>query len=198
LIKGINYLLKNMSNLFRKYEAFTLVEMLVVMGILVILMTMGIAAGQFAIQRANRVQHQNAADQIYQGLQSAYADNREFPSEADFVDFETALGTGGALEQYVDQEGFDGGSDATFYYAVDDTGQSALICVSFGGQADENGLGGYCNGNGFGSLPLSGSTKVSNKTLDDSEFNTQVISSAGGGAGAFIASDWSAADKDWE
>lgn len=195
-----------MSKLFRKlmspdtgtYPAFTLVEMLVVMGILVILMTMGIAAGRFAIQRANRVQHQNAADQLYQGLQSYYAEQREFPSEADFVDFETALGTGGALEAYVDQQAFDGGSDATYYYATDDTGQSALVCVSFGGQADENGLGGYCNGNGFGSLPTSGSTKVSNKTLDDSEFNTQVISNAGGGAGAFIATDWSAGDKDWE
>jgi type II secretory pathway pseudopilin PulG len=172
--------------------------MLVVMGILVILMTMGIAAGRFAIQRANQVQHQNAADQLYQGLQSAYADNREYPSEGDFTDFETALGTGGVLESYVDQEAFDGGSDATYYYATDDTGQSALVCVTFGGIDDENSMGGYCQGNGFGALPLSGSTKVSKKTLDDSEFNTQVRSNAGGGAGAFIASDWSAADKDWE
>jgi prepilin-type N-terminal cleavage/methylation domain-containing protein len=187
-----------MSNLFRKYEAFTLVEMLVVMGILVILMTMGIAAGRFAIQRANAVQHQNAADQLYQGLQSYYADNREFPSEAEFTDFETAVGTGGVLETYVDQDGFDGGSDATYYYAVDDTGQSTLVCVSFGGQSDENEMGGYCNGNGFGSLPLSGSTKVGGKQLDDSEFNTQVIANAGGGAGAFIATDWSSSDKDWE
>jgi len=182
----------------KEYKGFTLVEMLVVMGILVILMTMGIAAGRFAIQRANRVQHQSAADQIYQGLQAHYADFREYPSSADFGDFASALGSGGVLEGYVDQKGFDGGSDATYYYAVDDTGQSALVCVTFGGLDDENDLGGYCNGNGFGVLPTSGSTKVSSKELDDSEFNTQVISNAGGGAGAFIATDWSAGDQDWD
>ncbi len=180
------------------YPAFTLVEMLVVMGILVILMAMGIAAGRFAIQRANRVQHQNAADQIYQGLQSYYADNREFPSESDFGGFDTALASGGALETYVDQGAFDGGSDATFYYAVDETGQSVLVCVSHGGHDDENNLGGYCQGNGFSVLPLSGSVKVANKSLDDSEFNTQVISQSGGGAGAFLATDWVAGDKDWD
>ncbi|HVX92741.1 MAG TPA: type II secretion system protein [Candidatus Dojkabacteria bacterium] len=182
----------------KKYSAFTLVEMLVVMGILVILMTMGIAAGRFAIQRANQVQHQNAVDQLYQGLQSYYADNRIYPDQATFVDWKTAMGTGGALAKYMDNKSFDGGSDATYFYAVDATGQSVLVCTTYGGFNDTNKLGGYCNGNGFGSLPLSGTTKVSKKSLDDSELNSQVISNSGGGAGAFIGENWVSTSKSWQ
>ncbi|MCC7290053.1 type II secretion system protein [bacterium] len=182
----------------KTYKGFTLVEMLVVMGILIILMTMGIAAGRFAIQRANRVQHQNAADQLYQGLQAYYADNREFPDEATFGSWSAALGTGGALEEYLDSKSFDGGSDATFYYATDGNGQSVLICVTFGGLDDSQQLGGYCVGNGFGILPVNGSTKVSLKEMDDTTFNTLVISNAGGGAGSFLATDWVAAAKNWQ
>ena len=51
-----------MSN---KYKGFTLVEMLIVMGIIIILMVVGITAGRFAINRANDAAHRNAADQIY-------------------------------------------------------------------------------------------------------------------------------------
>lgn len=182
----------------KTYKGFTLVEMLVVMGILIILMAMGIAAGRFAIQRANRVQHQNASDQLYQGLQAYYADNRRFPSDVDFGSWSAALGTGGALSTYVDNKGFDGGSDATYYYGVDETGQSVLVCVSFGGFDDTSEMGGYCQGNGFGILPLTGATKVSTKELTSTQFNTQVISNAGGGAGSFLATDWNSTNNDWQ
>ncbi len=177
----------------RRYSAFTLVEMLVVMGILVILMTMGIAAGRFAIQRANKVQHQNAVDQLYQGLQSYYTDNREFPDIADFGDFDQALATDGALQQYVDQNAFDGGSDATYYYTVDSTGQSALVCVTLGGIDDENSLGGYCNGNGFGVLP--GQNTIGAKDLDDSQTATSLVNNP---SADLVGADWSASDKDWQ
>ena len=106
-----------------KYLAFTLVEMLIVMGIVVILMAVGIASGRFAIQRANRIEHQNAADQIYQGLQSYYTDNRQFPDEPASV---SALVTTD-LAEYIDE--FDGGSEATYMYAVDSTNQEMLVCV---------------------------------------------------------------------
>ncbi|NLB12299.1 hypothetical protein GX830_02930, partial [Candidatus Dojkabacteria bacterium] len=58
----------------KSYKAFTFVEMLIVMGILIILMVIGIAAGRYAINRANRVAHQNAADQLYQTLQAYYTE----------------------------------------------------------------------------------------------------------------------------
>jgi prepilin-type N-terminal cleavage/methylation domain-containing protein len=175
----------------KTYNAFTLVEMLVVMGILVILMTMGIFAGRFAIQRANRIQHQSAADQLYQGFQSYYADNREYPSDTEFSSFGYALGNSdGALSKYVDSNSFDGGSPATFYYASDSTGQSMLVCVSYGGANDSNNLGGYCNGNGFGLLPT-GSAKVTQKDMDSDGFD--VVTGSG-----MINQEWNKASGGWQ
>lgn len=177
----------------KRFQGFTLVEMLVVMGILIILMTMGIAAGRFAIQRANRVQHQNAADQLYQGLQAFYADNREFPDNATFGSWSTALGTGGALEEYLDSKSFDGGGDATFYYTASGDGQSVLVCVTFGGLDDVQELGGYCQGNGFGVLPGDVTTKASTKDMDATSFNTSVRSSS-----EVVAQDWDADTNAWD
>jgi len=132
------------------YEAFTLVEMLIVMGILIILMAVGITAGRFAINRANDVAHQNAVDQIYTGLQAYYTDNREFPVATETP--ETMTAATGALGKYLDNGAFNGGTAATFYYLVDtDDQQVVLVCVSKGGIDDAKDLGYYCNGNGFGS-----------------------------------------------
>jgi type II secretory pathway pseudopilin PulG len=143
----------------RLYEAFTLVEMLIVMGILIILMVVGITAGRFAINRANDVAHQNAADQIYQGLQAYYTDNRVFPA-ATTVD--ELLGDPGACDvdtnelcEYMDSGAFNGGTEATYYYFVESTSQqSVLVCVTLGGLDDARERGLYCSGNGFGDSDL--------------------------------------------
>lgn len=174
-----------------RYSGFTLIEMLVVMGILVILMTMGIAAGQFAIERANRIQHASAVDQIFQGLQAYYTDNREYPPVLVFDDFAAALDPAGALGKYIDQNSFEGGSDASYYYAVNpDTKQTVLVCVSLGGHDDDNEKGAYCNGNGFGELPTD-TSNVTTKDVDATSFETL--------RGNFpIKSDWAASAKDWE
>ena len=137
----------------RKYSGFTLVEMLIVMGIIIILMAVGIAAGRFAIQRANDVAHQNAADQLFTAVQSYLTDEREYPSLV--VDWSLALASGctssatqQCLEEYLSLGEFRGGTDATYYYWTDE--KSALVCVSLGGYGDEDGRGFYCTGNGFG------------------------------------------------
>jgi len=160
-------------------------------------MTLGIAAGRFAIQRANKIQHQDAVNQLHQGFAAYYADKREFPKAATFISFSAALGEAGALSEYIDQKAFDGGSDATYYFAADTTGQSMLACVSYGGFADEKEMGGYCQGNGFGVLPTTG-TKVASKDLTADEFNTEVVANVGSTDGQFIATDWSATAKNWE
>lgn len=167
----------------KTYSAFTLVEMLIVMGIVVILMAVGISSGRFAIQRANKIEHQNSADQIYQGLQSYYTDNREFPDEPTEGGVETLVTT--TLADYIDE--FDGGSDATYYYAVDTTNQEILVCVSLGGLADANNLGFYCNGNGFGSL----STNITVKEIAGDATNYDTIVTELGSA--FVSSSWEAA-----
>lgn len=134
------------------YGAFTLVEMLIVMGILIILMAVGITAGRFAINRANNVAHQNAADQIYTSLLAYYTDNRVYPNAPTPYTPSTLVGTKttpGPLWDYMDQGSFNGGTEATFIYIVGNQDQSTLVCVSLGGIEDENNGGYYCAGNGF-------------------------------------------------
>lgn len=152
------------------YEAFTLVEMLIVMGILIILMAVGITAGRFAINRANDVAHQNAADQIYTALQAYYTDNRQFPilsGTTDGVQNGADIGemvATGALSKYLDNGAFNGGTEATYYYITDGSAtgpQTVLVCVSKGGLLDAKHLGIYCNGNGFGSADISSGAFVS-------------------------------------
>lgn len=171
----------------KQYNGFTLVEMLIVMGILVILMTIGVAAGRFALQRANRIQHSNAADQFYQALQSYYTDKREYPDLANPKD----LFAEDILGQYIDTNAWDGGSDASYYYYVDSTNQYVLICVSYGGFFDQNQQGFYCNGNGFGD-EYSG---IQTKEVDHA---TGINLSTGfNSANGFSMSKWNGDDRAW-
>jgi type II secretory pathway pseudopilin PulG len=152
------------------YQAFTLVEMLIVMGIIIVLMGVGITAGRFAINRANDVAHQNSVDNMVQGLVAYYNDNREFPDGNCGVDGAAADCTPdnlieNALAEYMDSGAFDGGSDATYSYWVDtDVQQEYMVCVSLGGASDSKGMGVYCNGNAFGSSNFS--TSVTEKRMD--------------------------------
>jgi competence protein ComGC len=146
------------------YGAFTLVEMLVVMGILIILMVVGIAAGSFALNRASDVAHRNAADQLYEGLQAYYVDNMRYPKVDECHD-----AAGGSvncspavlmtdpdmLGEYMDLGAFNGGSGATYTYFVGGANgdQAVLVCVTMRGlwetnvERDDGAV--YCAGNGF-------------------------------------------------
>ncbi len=149
----------------RKYSGFTLVEMLIVMGIIIILMAVGIAAGRFAIQRANDVAHQNAADQLFTAVQSYLTDEREYPTLEGLTNgWADALADGGILNEYLSIGEFRGGTDATYYYWTDT--RAALVCVSLGGFDDVDGRGYYCTGNGFGAdgAPLINEKDVENST----------------------------------
>jgi type II secretory pathway pseudopilin PulG len=172
----------------KNFKAFTLVEMLIVMGIIIILMAVGIASGRYAIQRANRIEHQNAAEQIYQGLQSYYSDYREYPDK----DGDNTIGTlmAGDLAEYIDD--FDGGSEASYTYVVDSTGQEVLVCVTYGGNGDTNELGIYCTGNGIGSSTLT-APSVKEIEPDDSDNYTDA-------AALFIGTrctNWDPSTSDW-
>lgn len=178
----------------RKYSAFTLVEMLIVMGILIILMAVGITAGRFAINRANDVAHQNAADQLYTAMQAYYTDNREFPTLTG--GFGVAMADAGELNEYMGDGEFTGGTDATFYYwrsdGTGDTaeGQAILVCVSKGSQNDETGRGYYCTGNAFGA----GASGIPGKEVPA---NDPVGGVPGGVTGFTIIQNWNADTKTW-
>lgn len=150
----------------RRYKAFTLVEMLIVMGILIILISIGVMVGRFAIQKANDVEHKNVAKNLYTALVKYKNIHGAYPAlgncegciEREF--FAYALGYNGTpadhiLLEYAEESGkFDGGSDATYYYSVDRIDQRfVVVCVSLGGVDDENERGFYCTGDGIGMLP---------------------------------------------
>jgi len=150
----------------KRYKAFTLVEMLIVMGVLIILISIGIMVGRYAVQKSQDIKHMNAARVLYTALLSYKNDNKSYPAlgvcngciEREF--FAYALGYNGTpdnyiLKKYADEETlFDGGSDATYYYAVDNIDQRfVIVCVSLGGIDDENEKGFYCTGDGIGVLP---------------------------------------------
>jgi type II secretory pathway pseudopilin PulG len=151
------------------YEAFTLVEMLIVMGILIILMAVGITAGRFAINRANDVAHQNVVDQIYTALQAYYTDNREFPADSAANTPEALVTDDTLLGKYMDQGAFNGGTAATYYYGASDDQQEVIVCVSKGGVDDDKKLGFYCNGNSFGSTEVVSPTVTSKDVATGTE-----------------------------
>lgn len=142
----------------RVYGAFTLIEMLVVMGILIILMVIGISAGRFALFRAGDVAHRNGADQLYEGLQAYFVDNRAYPqidSCEGVCNPAKLMLEEDKLSYYMDRGSFNGGSGATYLYFTggDNNDQAALICVSMRGTKDVNDThtegAYYCSGNAF-------------------------------------------------
>jgi type II secretory pathway pseudopilin PulG len=153
----------------KKYSGFTLVEMLIVMGIIIILTVVGITAGRFAINRANDVAHRNAVDQVYTSLQAYYTDEREYPING--IGISNCVGTicslkelvgdqddTGLLVPYIDANSFDGGTTASYFYGVGGDGgnQAVLICVTLRGPSEDNydhpDGAVYCAGNGIGAV----------------------------------------------
>ena len=150
----------------KTYKAFTLIEMLIVMGILVILMVVGIAAGRFATQRAQDIAHQNAAAQIYQAIQSYYVDFGKYPEATTPKLLVGSPTSPGIVGEYMDLGAFDGGNDATFWYFVNaNTHQTMIVCVSLGGPEDTSQRGVYCDGNGFGDADLALGDSVTAGTM---------------------------------
>lgn len=149
-----------------KYKAFTLVEMLMVMGILIILMVIGVTVGRYAVQSAQDSQHKDAARTLYATLLKYKLENGKFPELGTCPNcieremFAYSLGYNGTpedhiLKPYMEEEGgFDGGAEATYYYVADEYDQQfVVLCVSLGGIDDEQERGFFCTGNGIGALP---------------------------------------------
>lgn len=179
------------------YEAFTLVEMLIVMGILIVLMAVGITAGRFAINRANEVAHQDAVKQIYTALQAYYTDHREFPAATTpkaLIDGDSSL-----LYTYLDSGSFNGGTASTFYYFVEPTmKQSVIVCATLGGEGDTKKLGLTCDGNGFNDADLPLGTKTGadlkdKKVAVDTDGVYTAITGSSGTSSIWYGSSWTQA-----
>ncbi len=198
----------------KKYSGFTLVEMLIVMGIIIILTVVGITAGRFAINRANDVAHRNAVDQVYTSLQAYYTDKRAYP--IDSVEDSACAGTicslkelvgdqdtVGYLVPYIDANSFDGGTTATYFYGVggDSGDQAVLVCVTLRGDAAENTVhpdgAVYCAGNGIGVVNMvfdgagAGGVTVPVKEMTYDEYNDKgVWATFGSGGSTWNGESW--------
>ena len=143
----------------KKIKGFTLIELLIVMGILVILISISISVGRYAIRRSNMIQHMSAAQELERVLVKYKVENKEVPEVTQEEFFAYSLGYSDSGENMLEEfleEPFDGGTDATYYYGTDELGQFFVVCVSLGGIDDEAGLGYYCTGTGIGFVPEDG------------------------------------------
>ena len=156
----------------KTYKAFTLIEMLIVMGILIILMVVGVAAGRFAINRANEIANRNGATQLYQAMQAHYTDYGKFPQivvqngPTNLAAVITGESGPNTIGQYLDMGSF-GGKDATYIYLVNNELQSMLICVTLGGLDDVGSKGIVCAGNGFSDNTIGVSIETDKIETDD-------------------------------
>ena len=148
-------------------------------------------------RQSQDIKHQDAARNLYSALVKYKLDHKAYPMlgncsgciEDEF--FSYALGFNGTQDQHIlleyleEESGFDGGTDATYYYAVDQYDeQFVLVCVSLGGIDDEKEKGFYCIGDGLGYLP------------EDSSINDQEIGSQeSGDSYAIIVKGMD--DSDW-
>lgn len=185
----------------RKYSGFTLIEMLIVMGIIIILMIVGITAARFAINRANDVAHRNAVDQVVTSLQAYYTDERQYPTNECGASgntqctVESLVGhklvenaEDGYLVPYIDKGAFDGGSKATYFYMTGGDGgnQSFLVCVTLRGSKEEmaasttrTDLKIYCNGPGIGDDSIHGGNITTKELEKDSDGYNAVMGATG-------------------
>ena len=168
----------------KKTKSFTLIEVLIVMGIIIILIGTGIIAARYATRRSQRIFHMSAAEELEQTLLKYKNEHKYIPRmgncstcvEEEF--FAYALGYKGSnamLLEFLEETPFDGGGDATYYYATDDIGQFFVVCVSLGGIDDENQLGYYCTGTGIGFVPEG--NPINKQELENNDQNNTIINS---------------------
>lgn len=136
-----------------KMSAFTLVEMLLVMAVLIILMGIGVMGGRMIINRANEIKNRDSLGQLNKAALQYYGDNGGvFPSLATP---DEVISTG-ELSTYLEELSF--GSDSTVYYFVSEDRTKFLFCSTTNGFYDANDdVGVLCEGSGFG-VDLSGVT----------------------------------------
>ncbi len=176
--------LKNMRK-YSKIKAFTLVEMLIVMAIIVILVGVGVMGGRFMLDRAIQIKNADMLSNLSNSLMQYYGDNGSvFPSAELPRDM---ISQGGVLDEYIEQ--FEFGGDVTLYYFVTEDRSNALFCVTSGGFIDSDRASTIlCDGNGFG---------ANYDGVVIGRRNIKIEEAGEWPATWDYASNWSASEKDW-
>lgn len=154
----------------KSYEAFTLIEMLIVSGILVILMVLSVATARFATERSREVEHRAAAQELFNALQSYASDQilRLYPKADDNTLISMLTKPDGVLVRYLDPDNFKGGQEATYYYFTNADQKKALVCVTLGGINDTKSKGILCVGDGFNDSTMPMGSVIAEKLEYDS------------------------------
>jgi type II secretory pathway pseudopilin PulG len=159
----------------KKYLAYTLTEILLVMGVIMILGSVAVAGVRYGNQKSREAHYKSNVKLLYSVLVQFKDDYGRYilvtrdnctgclSSEV----FAAGLGyrgrlSGGGLLPYL-PERFDGGVEATyFYYVQPEDGQFVVVCTSLRGIEHNRNLNNryYCEGDGLGILPI-----------DDSEYD---------------------------
>lgn len=128
----------------RKEKGFSLVELLVVMGIMAVLIMIAIAGLGFAMRRSRNTARQSAVSNLDKALAAYYTDHQEYPSAADMEYLVES-----SLVDYLEGS-WDGGSGGSEYcYKTNADNLTYLVCCS---QEALTGNGDYfCKGPGIGS-----------------------------------------------
>jgi len=149
----------------REYKGFTLVEMVVVMGVLIILMGVGIVGTRAYLDNANATKIRSTVSEIYKASASwkqthgTYPIPRSTKTRTDSGAQVTALSqlfTQNTLLKSYFPNGLDlGSAPYTFMYMTDTSGNYVLICAALGGNLSSTDVtnvlskGIYCDGDGF-------------------------------------------------
>lgn len=138
----------------KNYKGFTLIEMVVVVIIIIILSAAGVIGTRSLISNANKAVHKNAVKNLYQAATAYYGEKGEFPAQQKVGTLLRTPVSGGGISDFA--EGFDGGADTDYLYAVSSDQQHVLICASLGGYDDDQEQGYVCDGNGLANPDVAG------------------------------------------
>ncbi len=128
----------------KDYKAFTLIEMLIVMGILIVLMGAGLAGGRYAIRQAQYTARRSSVKSLEVALISYYAQTRQYPRGDGSTSARTPRRLVSTdLARYLDGEFDGGGTDGIYYYIAQRNPNRFLICATYTSILAD---GGYCAG----------------------------------------------------
>ncbi len=128
----------------KQYNAFTLIELLIVMAVIVILMGIGLLGGRFVIKRAHKTEHQSVLADVVKATEAYNLDNSAYPvigsGAGEFATYDAmmqAYETAGYLDHDFSTNH---GQSAAFYYVdpahesngyyvcANNTGDSYIVC----------------------------------------------------------------------
>ncbi len=143
-------------SIMKEHKAFTLIELLIVMAVIVILMGVGLLGGRFAIKRAHKTEHQAILEDLVKATDMFYVDVGCYPSavcagilyfddgvlgslmpvyESDYfggpyIDYDVSEHHGApATFAYVDEYN---SAKGAFYFCVENTKDGYVVCAGPG------------------------------------------------------------------